>query len=109
MIGAVFLNDFYYMVQTGELFDSEGYMAKLEKLPGYYYKLMKGTDGVEAGDPFDYDNYYMEPSDGIEWDKDDIFEDDFRQAPVRSEKVGRNEPCPCESGKKYKKCCGKGA
>ncbi len=26
---------------------------------------------------------------------------------VRSEeKVGRNEPCPCGSGKKYKKCCG---
>jgi SEC-C motif-containing protein len=20
-------------------------------------------------------------------------------------KVGRNEPCPCGSGKKYKKCC----
>jgi uncharacterized protein len=27
------------------------------------------------------------------------------QAPVRSDKVGRNEPCPCGSGKKYKKCC----
>jgi hypothetical protein len=25
---------------------------------------------------------------------------------VRSEKVGRNDPCPCGSGKKYKKCCG---
>lgn len=25
-----------------------------------------------------------------------------------AEKVGRNEPCPCGSGKKYKKCCGKG-
>ena len=24
-------------------------------------------------------------------------------------KVGRNEPCPCGSGKKYKKCCGKTA
>ena len=24
-------------------------------------------------------------------------------------KVGRNDPCPCGSGKKYKKCCGKGA
>jgi hypothetical protein len=23
------------------------------------------------------------------------------------QKVGRNEPCPCKSGKKYKKCCGK--
>jgi uncharacterized protein YecA (UPF0149 family) len=27
-------------------------------------------------------------------------------APVRSQKVGRNEQCPCESGKKFKKCCG---
>ncbi len=24
-----------------------------------------------------------------------------------SQKVGRNDPCPCGSGKKYKKCCGK--
>jgi uncharacterized protein YecA (UPF0149 family) len=23
--------------------------------------------------------------------------------------VGRNDPCPCGSGRKYKKCCGKGA
>jgi uncharacterized protein len=28
--------------------------------------------------------------------------------PVRSEKIGRNDPCPCGSGKKYKKCCLKG-
>lgn len=26
--------------------------------------------------------------------------------PRRVEKVGRNDPCPCGSGKKYKKCCG---
>ena len=26
-----------------------------------------------------------------------------------SNKVGRNDPCPCGSGKKYKKCCGKDA
>lgn len=31
--------------------------------------------------------------------------------PVRREapKVGRNDPCPCGSGKKYKKCCGTAA
>ena len=30
-----------------------------------------------------------------------------KKAPVRkTEKVGRNDPCPCGSGKKYKKCCG---
>jgi preprotein translocase subunit SecA len=30
-------------------------------------------------------------------------------APVRREvpKVGRNEPCPCGSGKKFKNCCGR--
>ena len=26
--------------------------------------------------------------------------------PATSVKVGRNDPCPCGSGKKYKKCCG---
>ena len=26
--------------------------------------------------------------------------------PVRVTKIGRNDPCPCGSGKKYKKCCG---
>ena len=34
---------------------------------------------------------------------------DWRESKiVRREKVGRNDPCPCGSGKKYKKCCGKG-
>ena len=26
-----------------------------------------------------------------------------------SPKIGRNDPCPCGSGKKYKNCCGKNA
>ena len=25
---------------------------------------------------------------------------------VKEKKIGRNDPCPCGSGKKYKKCCG---
>jgi uncharacterized protein YecA (UPF0149 family) len=28
---------------------------------------------------------------------------------VNSAKIGRNELCPCGSGKKYKKCCGQNA
>jgi preprotein translocase subunit SecA len=31
-----------------------------------------------------------------------------KKAPVRAEHIGRNDPCPCGSGKKYKNCCGKG-
>jgi len=30
-----------------------------------------------------------------------------KKVPVTVNKVGRNEPCPCGSGLKYKKCCGK--
>ena len=31
-----------------------------------------------------------------------------KSTPIRVEKkVGRNDPCPCGSGKKYKNCCGK--
>ncbi|ADQ45427.1 preprotein translocase, SecA subunit [Caldicellulosiruptor kronotskyensis 2002] len=29
-----------------------------------------------------------------------------RKPVVKTQKVGRNDPCPCGSGKKYKKCCG---
>ena len=30
-----------------------------------------------------------------------------KKAPKRVSKIGRNDPCPCGSGKKYKQCCGK--
>jgi tetratricopeptide (TPR) repeat protein len=33
--------------------------------------------------------------------------DKQKPMPVTASKIGRNEPCPCGSGKKYKKCCGK--
>ena len=29
-----------------------------------------------------------------------------KPAPRKSNKIGRNDPCPCGSGKKYKRCCG---
>ncbi len=43
-----------------------------------------------------------------------VSEDDapIEDVPVEQAKgadaPGRNDPCPCGSGKKYKKCCGKG-
>ena len=46
--------------------------------------------GVEPGEPEDISDFerLMNPA-----------------TPVRSAKVGRNEPCLCGSGKKYKRCC----
>ena len=42
--------------------------------------------------------------DGKQW----LYVDAISPQPVRRDapKVGRNDPCPCGSGKKYKKCCG---
>ena len=38
----------------------------------------------------------------------DIISAPKTEKPEITQKVGRNEPCPCGSGKKFKNCCGKG-
>ena len=37
----------------------------------------------------------------------DDFQENVKQPVKNGEKIGRNYPCPCGSGKKYKNCCGK--
>jgi len=32
--------------------------------------------------------------------------DPHRPSSIKRQKIGRNDPCPCGSGRKYKKCCG---
>ena len=49
---------------------------------------------------------------GLEPDKEEDITDlevllNWPKTVKAEEKVGRNDPCPCGSGKKYKKCCGK--
>ena len=35
-------------------------------------------------------------------------DDSLKKEPIKKEKkIGRNDPCPCGSGKKYKNCCGR--
>lgn len=56
-------------------------------------------------DPFGYDDF--DP-----FGYDDFFQNETMQMIARpyvreGRKIGRNEPCPCGSGKKYKNCCGR--
>jgi uncharacterized protein len=67
------------------------------------------------------DELDLEDGDDIDWDNVD--EEDLKeleetlfgkkpasaepQLPAQSIKLGRNDPCPCGSGKKYKNCCGR--
>ena len=61
------------------------------------------TEGFE-----DDANYMMVSGDDYEG-YDEIPEYEEKPEPVRRDapKVGRNDLCPCGSGKKYKHCCGK--
>jgi hypothetical protein len=43
--------------------------------------------------------------DDFEFEEEDFESEEEGFAPRR--RIGRNEPCPCGSGKKYKNCCGK--
>ena len=63
------------------------------------------TDNIEDGQNVtdDWEENSMDP--GWIWDEDFLVS---QQPYVRqNSKIGRNDPCPCGSGKKYKKCCGK--
>ena len=41
-------------------------------------------------------------------DQEELYKDQKRSHTiVKEKKIGRNDPCPCGSGKKYKHCCGK--
>jgi uncharacterized protein len=35
-----------------------------------------------------------------------VLVEDIQTEPLRTTKIGRNDPCPCGSGRKHKKCCG---
>jgi len=57
-----------------------------------------GVDGNGSPKPGGSRDLVSEAADAVEQ----------RGKPARSgPKVGRNDPCPCRSGKKYKHCCGK--
>ncbi|MFV0605217.1 MAG: preprotein translocase subunit SecA [Niabella sp.] len=65
-----------------------------------YSKMHNNKAQIDAaGDDYGAnENDYFDPSEG-----------GVKQEPVRvGPKIGRNDPCPCGSGKKYKQCHGKG-
>ncbi|MBQ6765652.1 MAG: SEC-C domain-containing protein, partial [Paludibacteraceae bacterium] len=79
--------------------------------------LMRGQIPVREGDAVqeareqrrdDPSRYQTSRSDIMRAGQQDTREQQKTQ-PIRAEKtVGRNDPCPCGSGKKYKNCCGRG-
>lgn len=85
-----------------------GGIYDMEKLAYGYFKVM-GYDHPELENWREKALKNIErsrqPFDELLFDKASI--NTSANKPVVSEKIGRNDPCPCGSGKKYKKCHGK--
>jgi hypothetical protein len=75
--------------------DPESFMIEIEGTAYGYYKVM----GLEHPDLF----RWRQIAEELDSNQNSL----LLSTPIKVEsKVGRNDPCPCGSGKKYKKCCG---
>jgi preprotein translocase subunit SecA len=54
------------------------------------------------------DEFQHKEQDNLQYAGSDESSDNKKQPVKKEPKIGRNAPCPCGSGKKYKKCCGAG-
>lgn len=75
-----------------------------EKYDKYSYILDKLNDFYINGEGSIYDNFQSQHDDDHGYDDEVEVQKPFEREEI---KIGRNDPCPCGSGKKYKKCCGK--
>ena len=101
-----------YRTEGGEMFDEMVYDIKYDvvKLLMHVSKRDEGTSRKETAKITD--EKLQNEKDAIELVDGKLSpkEGGINKTVVNEEpKVGRNDPCPCGSGKKYKNCCGKNA
>ncbi len=77
--------------------------------------LMKGHIPLQSPEEVQEAEERNTDMEGLQTSKEELSQDGGKKQPQKAQpvrntqKVGRNEPCPCGSGKKYKQCHGKGA
>lgn len=99
MMQAEYAELYEWLKELRELSQQSNLSYLMDKLRREYASMARNIDGSLY-----YDMYpqYKEAGEALQWDSSE------NGSFVRMEKkVGRNDPCPCGSGKKYKKCCGR--
>ena len=103
-----------YRIEGGEMFDEMIAQIKLE-VTKILLHITKQEKTVERKSAASITSTAIDRSaiDGmnVEGESKPQNASENKPQPIRNEgpKVGRNDPCPCGSGKKYKNCCGKNA
>lgn len=83
MITSIVAEEIFYILKGEKEFDEELYSRKV-------YSLLDSDSFETDSEKFfdDFEVHHMEPI-------------------VKDKRIYPNDPCPCGSGKKYKKCCGR--
>ncbi|MFH1453663.1 MAG: SEC-C metal-binding domain-containing protein [Armatimonadota bacterium] len=115
---------FNYLKEDGIIKNADGIIKEIKKCeeamvknaanPEYYgmgktMVMQMFKDNVDVNDQNAVERWIAEFNARPDKERDSLF-DRFMPPSVNAQiapKAGRNEPCPCGSGKKYKKCCGK--
>jgi len=92
--------------------DLQNYFEIKEEIASWENDESDEDDEFNITDEYEEENkkeYYddWEEIDEEEEDATQYFYSGSKPFVHTTPKVGRNDPCPCGSGKKYKKCCGK--
>ena len=101
-----------YRIEGGEMFDEMIAQIKLE-VTKILLHITKQEKTVERKSAASITSTAIDRSaiDGmnVEGESKPQNASENKPQPIRNEgpKVGRNDPCPCGSGKKYKNCCGR--
>lgn len=96
----------YFITEGGKGEETTLDLSAFEDVMNSYADDYNAFDESDmSGEPEAFDSFEeSEEFDGVAGSEED--EDFASYEPVSSgPKIGRNEPCPCGSGKKYKKCC----
>lgn len=96
-IGSILAEQFFGMMKHRGEFDPNQYEKELAKLD---FSEWIGSAPLSENDGDDLPNFELPNFSQLESSIPPV-ETFQRESP----KVGRNDPCPCGSGKKYKKCC----
>ncbi|MEW6357990.1 MAG: SEC-C metal-binding domain-containing protein [Planctomycetota bacterium] len=103
-------------MQNG-LGENDRFFATKDPMSFYAKKNLERIEEINAESDSDEYEDWEDDDFGPEWAEDESpfeserggYEHPYLVTPpiFSEERVGRNDPCPCGSGKKYKKCCGK--
>lgn len=98
----------YAQVNPLEAYKIEGFNMFEELIKSIQENSTKAVFSLRARKNEDYDKTIKNETSNVTNIRTSNGSEPVKKEPVKAgKKIGRNEPCPCGSGRKYKQCCGK--